>query len=174
MVRGGDILALSMATVSTHDLAPFKGFWTGRDLDWRQRLSLYPDDASRDKDRWDRGIDRWRLLQALSREGLRPDSEYRDLGLAAATGGRFSLKHIRAIAGFQTTGWHWHDMQAHFIYVLRGWITFRFDGVDGEVTLKAGDALSQPAGVPHNVIARSADFEVLELNVPAEYGTFDV
>jgi uncharacterized cupin superfamily protein len=108
------------------------------------------------------------------REGLRPDSEYRDLGLAAATGGRFSLKHIRAIAGFETTGWHWHDMQAHFIYVLRGWITFRFEGVEGEVTLKAGDALSQPAGVPHNVIARSEDFEVLELNVPAEYGTFDL
>jgi uncharacterized cupin superfamily protein len=108
------------------------------------------------------------------REGLRPDSEYRDLGLAAATGGRFSLKHIRAIAGFETTGWHWHDMQAHFIYVLRGWITFRFEGVEGDVTLKAGDALSQPAGVPHNVIARSEDFEVLELNVPAEYGTFDI
>jgi hypothetical protein len=44
----------------------------------------------------------------------------------------------------------------------------------GEVTLGAGDSLSQPAGVPHNVIARSDDFEVPELNVPAEYGTFDV
>ena len=65
-------------------------------------------------------------------------------------------------------------MQAHFLYVLRGWITFRFDGVEGDVTLSAGDALSQPAGVPHNVIARSEDFEVLELNVPAEYGTFDL
>lgn len=70
----GEYPAGSMATVSTHDLAPFKGFWTGRDLEWRQRLGLYPDDASRDKDRWDRGVDRWRLLQALSREELRPDS----------------------------------------------------------------------------------------------------
>lgn len=76
----GEYPAGSMATVSTHDLAPFKGFWTGRDLDWRQRLSLYPDDASRDKDRWDRGVDRWRLLQALSREGLRPDSYPTDDG----------------------------------------------------------------------------------------------
>ena len=84
-------------------------------------------------------------------------------------------KHIRAIGPFeQPTGWHWHDMHAHFIYVLRGWIKFRFDGVEGEVTLKAGDSLSQSAGVPHNVIARSDDFEVLELNVPAEYGTFDL
>jgi uncharacterized cupin superfamily protein len=110
----------------------------------------------------------------FEREGLRPDAEYRDLGLAAATGGKFSLKHIRAIGGFETTGWHWHDMHAHFIYVLKGWITFGFHGVEGEVTLRAGDALSQPAGVPHNVIARSDDFEVLELNVPAEYGTFDL
>jgi uncharacterized cupin superfamily protein len=112
---------------------------------------------------------------SFQREGLRADSEYRDLGLSAATGGKLGVKHIRAIGPFeQPTGWHWHDMHAHFIYVLRGWIKFRFDGVEGEVTLKAGDSLSQPAGVPHNVIARSEDFEVLELNVPAEYGTFDL
>lgn len=65
----------AMATVSTHDLATFKGFWTGNDLSWRQRLDLYPDQATRDKDAWDRGVDRWRLLQALTREGLRP-AEY--------------------------------------------------------------------------------------------------
>lgn len=108
------------------------------------------------------------------REGLRADSEYRDLGLAAATGGRLGMKHIRAIsADFSPTGWHWHDMHAHFIYVLKGWITFRFDGVEGEVTVTAGSALSQPAGVPHNVIARSEDLELLELNMPADYGTFE-
>ena len=109
------------------------------------------------------------------REGLRADAEYRDLGLAAATGGRLGVKHIRAIGRFeQPTGWHWHDMHAHFIYVLKGSITFRFEGVQGEVTLGAGDSLSQPAGVPHDVIARSDDFEVIELNVPAEYGTFEI
>jgi mannose-6-phosphate isomerase-like protein (cupin superfamily) len=123
-------------------------------------------------------LSRMRLERAgearFCREGLRADAEYRDLGLSAATGGRYGLKHIRAIGKFETTGWHWHDMQAHFIYVLQGWITFRFEGVEGEVTLRAGDSLSQPAGVPHNVIARSDDFEVLELNVPADYGTFDL
>ncbi|CAO3434656.1 4-alpha-glucanotransferase [Azospirillum doebereinerae] len=70
----------AMATVSTHDLATFKGFWTGRDLEWRRSLDLYPDAASRDKDGWDRGVDRWRLLQALSREGLRPASYPSDEG----------------------------------------------------------------------------------------------
>jgi len=110
-----------------------------------------------------------------NREGLRDDSEYRDLGLAAATGGRLGAKHIRALKPFPVpTGWHWHDMTAHYVFVLRGSLTFRFAGVDGDVTLRAGDGLSQPAGVPHNVIARSDDLEVLEINEPAEYGTWNL
>ena len=110
-----------------------------------------------------------------NREGLRADSEYRDLGLAAATGGRIGAKHIRALLPFaEPTGWHWHDMTAHYVYVLRGSLTFRFAGVAGDVTLHAGDGLSQPAGVPHNVIARSDDLEVIEVNEPAVYGTWDL
>ncbi len=35
---------------------------------------------------------------AFTRDGPRADVEYRDLGLAAATGGRIGTKHIRAIA----------------------------------------------------------------------------
>ncbi|WP_454018561.1 4-alpha-glucanotransferase [Azospirillum sp. Marseille-Q6669] len=62
----------AMVTVTTHDLATFKGFWTNRDLDWRAKLDLYPDEAARNKDIWDRGVDRWWMLQALEREGLRP------------------------------------------------------------------------------------------------------
>ena len=109
------------------------------------------------------------------REGLREDSEYRDLGLAAATGGRIGAKHIRALKPMMVpTGWHWHDMTAHYVYVLRGSLTFRFAGVVGDVTLNAGDGLSQPAGVPHNVVARSDDLEVIEINEPAEYGTWDL
>jgi uncharacterized cupin superfamily protein len=110
-----------------------------------------------------------------NREGLRADSEYRDLGLAAATHGRLGVKHIRAIKPMAApTGWHWHDMTAHYVYVLRGWLTFRFAGVEGDVTLRAGDGLSQPAGVAHNVVARSDDFEVIEINEPAQYGTFEL
>jgi mannose-6-phosphate isomerase-like protein (cupin superfamily) len=110
-----------------------------------------------------------------NREGLRDDSEYRDLGLAAATGGRLGVKHIRALKPMTTpTGWHWHDMTAHYVYVLRGSLTFRFAGIEGDVTLRAGDGLSQPAGVPHNVVARSNDLEVIEINEPAEYGTWNL
>jgi mannose-6-phosphate isomerase-like protein (cupin superfamily) len=109
-----------------------------------------------------------------NREGLRDDSEYRDLGFAAATNGRIGIKHIRALKPMPApTGWHWHDMSSHFVFVLRGSLTFRFGGIDGDVTLRAGDGLSQPAGVPHNVVARSDDLEVIEINEPAEYGTWD-
>jgi mannose-6-phosphate isomerase-like protein (cupin superfamily) len=110
-----------------------------------------------------------------NREGLRDDSEYRDLGFAAATNGRIGIKHIRALKPMPApTGWHWHDMSSHFVFVLRGSLTFRFGGIDGDVTLRAGDGLSQPAGVPHNVVARSDDLEVIEINEPAEYGTWDL
>ena len=111
----------------------------------------------------------------FEREGLRADVEYRDLGLAAATGGRIGVKHIRAIKPLlAATGWHWHDMNAHFVYVLRGSLTFRFAGVEGDVVVRAGSGLSQPAGVAHNVIARSDDLEVLEINMPAVYGTWEL
>jgi mannose-6-phosphate isomerase-like protein (cupin superfamily) len=111
----------------------------------------------------------------FTRDGPRADVEYRDLGLAAATQGRIGVKHIRAIMPLpEETGWHWHDMTAHFVFVIRGWIAFRFAGVEGEVRVEAGSGLSQPAGVAHNVVARSDDLELLEINVPASYGTFDV
>ena len=114
-------------------------------------------------------------VDGFTREGLRADVEYRDLGLATATGGRIGAKHIRAVRPFeQPTGWHWHDMTGHFVIVLKGWITFRFAGVDGDVTVQAGSTLSQPAGVAHNVIARSDDLELIEINMPAEYGTTDL
>lgn len=71
-IRPGNYPERALATVSTHDLATFRGFWNDRDLEWRRRLELYPDDGARNRDKWDRGVDRWRLLQALSEEGLRP------------------------------------------------------------------------------------------------------
>lgn len=111
----------------------------------------------------------------FTRDGPRADVEYRDLGLSAATGGRVGAKHIRAVMPFPAeTGWHWHDMTGHFVYVLKGWISFRYEGVAEAVTVEAGGCISQPGGVPHNVVARSDDLEVIEINLPARFGTFDL
>lgn len=112
---------------------------------------------------------------AFTRDGLRADVEYRDLQLAAATAGRIGARHIRALGPLVAeTGWHWHDMTGHFVYVLRGWIEFRYAGMDDSVTVRAGGCLSQPGGVPHNVVARSDDLELIEINMPAAFGTWDL
>ena len=108
------------------------------------------------------------------RDGPRANVEYRDLGMADASDGRISAKHIRAIQPFgEETGWDWHDMTAHFVYVLRGWVEFRFDGITESVTVVAGSCLSQPAGVAHNVIGQSDDLELIEINMPADYVTVE-
>jgi len=111
----------------------------------------------------------------FTRDGPRADAEYRDLGWAAATNGAIGAKHIRAIRPFEReTGWHWHDMNAHFVVVLRGWISFRYAGNPDTVTVHAGGTLSQPAGVAHNVVARSDDMELIEINMPAAFGVWDL
>jgi mannose-6-phosphate isomerase-like protein (cupin superfamily) len=112
---------------------------------------------------------------AFDRDGPRANVEYRDLGLAKATGGKIGARHIRAIRPFdKETGWHWHDMTGHFVYVLKGWIKFKFENVPDEVVVQAGTCLSQPAGVPHNVIGQSDDLELIEINLPADYATVDL
>jgi 4-alpha-glucanotransferase len=58
------------ASTSTHDLATLKGFWLGRDIEWRQQLRLYPDNGAEAADTAERSHDRLLLLQALAREGL--------------------------------------------------------------------------------------------------------
>ncbi|TVR09553.1 MAG: 4-alpha-glucanotransferase [Salinarimonadaceae bacterium] len=52
------------ALTTTHDLPTFAGWWRGRDLDWREKLALYPgaDDASRARE--GRSHDRGRFWDA--------------------------------------------------------------------------------------------------------------
>ncbi|MGJ8693430.1 MAG: 4-alpha-glucanotransferase [Thalassotalea sp.] len=56
---------LSMVTVSTHDIPTLTGWWSGRDLEWRQNLNLYPNDEMGPADRANRIADRTNLISAL-------------------------------------------------------------------------------------------------------------
>jgi 4-alpha-glucanotransferase len=66
----GEYPALSAASAATHDLATLKGFWLGRDIEWRRRLGLYPDAAAEVTEAAERRRDRKFLLEALIAESL--------------------------------------------------------------------------------------------------------
>jgi len=107
----------------------------------------------------------------FSAGGLRSFFEYRDLGIARATDGRCMAQVIRARPGGEGhTGRHFHELDLQLVYILKGWITFDYEGV-GEVRLEAGDCVHQPPGIRHSEIDHSDDLELLEVTLPAEFTT---
>ncbi len=104
-------------------------------------------------------------------DGLRTYFEYRDLGVRDATAGRAVMHVIRARGDHQATGeWHRHAVQLQLVYVTRGWVRFEYEGV-GEVLLEAGSCVHQPPGIRHREIEHSADLELIEIVLPAEFET---
>lgn len=105
--------------------------------------------------------------------GLRADFEYRDLGIRGATGGRVGAHVIRAVPGKPVLPVrHHHEVDFQIVYVLQGWITFRYDGI-GEVKLVAGSCVHQPSGLPHVEVGHSDDLEMLEVVAPADFRTLN-
>ncbi len=117
-----------------------------------------------------------RARGAKYEQGLRDCFEYRDLGITEATHGKFHAAISRVKAGFKgdqhlrTTGMHRYLCDFQMFYVLKGWVTMYYEG-EGEVTLQAGDNCLQPAGIVHNEIQCSEDFECLEIYSPANHQT---
>jgi len=64
--------ANAAAAATTHDLPTLAGFWQGLDIDLRDRLHLFPDDAVRNHQIVMRSEDRAQLLVALEGEGVLP------------------------------------------------------------------------------------------------------
>lgn len=104
--------------------------------------------------------------------GLRSAAEYRDLGVREATQGRFVAQVIRVAQRGQMDdfGWHIHHADFRLLFVLKGWLTFRYPGKLGTFTLKAGDAIYQGPD-PHIELEHSEDIEVLEVASPADFQT---
>lgn len=103
--------------------------------------------------------------------GLRPHFAYRDLGMAAATGGKVQAHVIRARQPADGPGdEHLHVLDFQMVYVLKGWMRTTFEGI-GERTLQAGDCMYQRPGIRHRVLAYADDLEVLEITVPADFET---
>jgi quercetin dioxygenase-like cupin family protein len=104
-------------------------------------------------------------------DGLRQYFEYRDLGIRDATAGKAVMHVIRARGGHQAGGdWHRHSVQVQLVYVLKGWVRFEYEGV-GEVLLEPGSCVHQPPGIRHREIEHSADLELIEIVLPADFET---
>lgn len=106
-------------------------------------------------------------------DGLRPFLEYRDLGIKAATGGRWraSVSHsLRAMPG--GTGLHNHVLDVQFVYVLQGKAWFEYAQY-GVVEVGPGDAVHQPSGIVHQQSDRTADCKVIEVVSPGDFPTYD-
>ena len=71
-IAPGEYPRRAIATATTHDLPTLRGYWSGGDIDLRQRLSLYPNEETRQHVADERVRDRHALLGALADTGLKP------------------------------------------------------------------------------------------------------
>jgi quercetin dioxygenase-like cupin family protein len=107
----------------------------------------------------------------FSRRGLRGYFEYRDLGIRRATRGKVVAHVIRARVGKAPHGeWHMHDCEVQFVYVLKGWVLFEYEGV-GKVRMQAGSCFYQPPNIRHRELAHSKNLEMIEVVSPAAFRT---
>jgi quercetin dioxygenase-like cupin family protein len=106
--------------------------------------------------------------------GLRAFFEYRDLGIKQATDGRVVAHVIRAAQGTLFSSQpHRHGTSFQLVYVLKGWIEFEYEG-HGVVRLEAGSCVHQPPRIRHRELGHSDDVEMLEIVMPADFGTEEV
>ena len=105
-------------------------------------------------------------------DGLRAYAQYRDLGIAAATGGMCQAHVIRLVPPCtdEVRKRHLHKADLQLVYVLKGWMKNEFEG-HGEQMMSVGSCWLQPSGIKHTVLDYSADCEVLEIIVPADFKT---
>jgi mannose-6-phosphate isomerase-like protein (cupin superfamily) len=108
----------------------------------------------------------------FARRGLRSYFEYRDLGIKRATGGKVVAHVIRARPGKAPHGeWHAHDCKVQFVYVLKGWVLFEYEGI-GKVLMKAGSCFYQPPRIRHRELKHSRNLEMIEVVSPAKFRTY--
>ena len=110
---------------------------------------------------------------AIFERGLRSFFEYRDLGIKSATDGRVVVHVIRAAGTDFSSQPHLHNTTFQFVFVLKGWIEFEYEG-QGMVRLEVGSSVHQPPGVRHREVGHSADVELLEIVLPADFTTEEV
>ena len=111
-----------------------------------------------------------RAAEADHGEG-RAGMRYRDL-IPSRLGGRFIASHI-AIAGEGPVPdyVHHHDIRFQLIFCHAGWVEVVYEGQGDSFVMRPGDAVIQPPGIRHRVLASGDDLQVVEIGCPAEHDT---
>jgi quercetin dioxygenase-like cupin family protein len=104
-------------------------------------------------------------------KGRRDFFKYRDLEVADASAGNMRAQVMSSSKGMsRPTGWHYHECDGQFIYILKGWVDLEFE--DGRtIRVDAGDSLFIPGYLRHNEIRTSEEMEILEVSIPGTLGT---
>ena len=116
------------------------------------------------------------LEEAFLGDGLRAYAKYRDLGVAAATGGLAQAHVIRLIGPCdpkEVSKLHYHDAEFQLVYVLNGWVKTYMEG-EGETLMRQGSSWTQPPRIRHLIRDYSDNCELLEVILPAEFKTVEV
>ncbi len=109
-------------------------------------------------------------------QGLRRYAQYRDLGIAGATGGMVRAHVIKMSPPCdpaEVSKRHFHDVEFQMVYVLKGWIKGEYEGA-GVVTMREGSCWLQPPKIKHSVLDYSDDCELLEIIMPADFATVEL
>ena len=108
-------------------------------------------------------------------DGLRAYAQYRDLGIADATGGQVICHLVKAnpdLPPVDGTGWHKHECDFQIVIMTKGWARFMYE--DKPTLVKAGDVVHQRPGIVHYLYDYSPDMEYLEIVSPADFKTVDM
>ena len=69
-----------------------------------------------------------RIAKPVLVKGRREFFTYRDLGVADASGGNMRAQVMTATQGLsRPTGWHYHECDGQFIYMIKGWVDLEFE-----------------------------------------------
>lgn len=104
-------------------------------------------------------------------KGRRDFFQYRDLQVAQASGNLLRAQVMSSSQGLsRPTGWHFHECDGQFIYILKGWVDLEFE--DGRtIRVEEGDSLFIPGYMKHNEIRTASELEILEVSTPGVLGT---
>ncbi len=96
---------------------------------------------------------------------------YRDL-IPDRLGGSIIASHIHIPNGGPVPDMvHYHTIGFQLIYCYRGWVKLVYEDQGPPFILKAGDCVTQPPEIRHQVLEASDNLQVIEIGVPAEHMT---